>query len=454
MLSKLYDQVRTSWDLQAEGREQRTCLNEQFHQCVDAQVEENELKSQLAKTTWFKLPSTKHSPYLTLNNSSSSSFISFDQAFVNIANALQWDDNKKAKMIKAGIVRDLCFRCPSSNVDTKEFTDRVIATRFFGQAITTTTSIADYIPPRRDAIPFLALDLFTHHTPSRITWIQVRDLYYDFHTYAKRELDLDEMFYGLQTKEYNKLNKKQRAKNEAIRENQIPSMEVPFSIFIRAFTRQICPLDLKQPENSDPFWSTSVGEAWTALADNANEESSKHKKVKLDDDEETKVEQLINWQTVYQGFTAICPKVHSPQAVIASSSIKSTKSDQNIIQEMIQQSFTDTKAASSAQETTTKSVSKSDRMVESIKKQYAALLKKKKPEQQPTSSSITPETSLPVTQMLHQFTTKNEKTTVPIEEKMQPLHPELESFMSPHERVPSFQLRTPYSKSYSSKPST
>jgi len=427
----LYDEANTYWNLEAEGREQRRCLSEKFHQCTQAQVNENEFKTQLAKTTWFKDATMRNSPYLILDTNETI-FISIDQAFMNVAIALNWNEVKKAKIVKKGIIRDLCFRCVSTNVDSREFTNILIESKFFGEAVP-----VGFVPPRREPPHFLGLDLFLNHNPSRIAWPQVCKLYLDFHKYSKRELDLDELFAGLQSREYKKLSKKQRAKTDGIRENQIALMPVPFEIFIRAFTKHICPLDLKNPENSDPFWTTTIGAEWRLQGDNASTK----------DQEDT---QTIDWKTVYQGFSAICPLVAPLDQIDETAEATSLDTPTPVTTEI---------ASAPALKT--------ERVVESIKKHYAAIMAKKQDKHSIDFVATTPaEQQLYISKNVQQ-----ENSTIPkkdfqmailpysthnfiypvapvIQTSMAPQQPH-HGFLSKAEKPPHFQLRTPYSKTYS-----
>jgi hypothetical protein len=314
----------------------------------------------------------------------------------------------------------------------------LIESKFFGEAVP-----VGFVPPRREPPPFLALDLFLNHNPVRIAWPQVRKLYLDFHKYSKRELDLDELFAGLQSREYKKLSKKQRAKTDSIRENQITLMPVPFAIFIRAFTKHLCPLDLKNPENSDPFWATTIGAGWRLQSDN----------ISADDQEDT---QTIDWKTVYQGFSSICPVVAPLDQIDETAEATTLEIPTPVIP------------------IASEPASKTESVVESIKKHYAAIMAKK--QHKHSVDFVATTTTTPAVKQQQLYISKNvnnlqqEGSTIPEKDFQMatlstpnffyPMAPVIQTsmaftpqqphqgFLSKAEKPPHFQLRTPYSKTY------
>jgi len=258
------------------------CLREKFRSCPSTQVIEIEFREQLSSTKWFKT-----TPPHFADEKLASSYITCDQAFIALAQLLQWDEEKRKKYAKKGLVRDLCLRCASARVATDEFVQALVQSRLFGVAPNNTPSLA-----RKESPSFLSLQFFAD-PPAFVHWSEILLLYQQFRQYVTRFQDVDDLFSALQLNEYKKLNKKDRAKNDMLREAQLSILDVPFHIFVREFMKTVCPLNLQHVEVSDPFWSTACGKQWQQWIDKP----------------QSNEQRTISWAEVRDGFKSAEPCV-------------------------------------------------------------------------------------------------------------------------------------------------
>lgn len=312
-VKKTYEQYKRRKQLQPEGRYQKKLMQTiYFEQCSNVYVLESELKKELKSSKWFRNSTHMDDPYLqpVLDEKGNEveSYIGMMDAFAKVAQILEWDQAKQSQVLDKNPppFKTLCFNCPSTQVDTKEYTKKILDSGVFGSAVD-----PNIIPERLTVKPFVSNDLFVNGEPDRIAWIQMQELFYEHDDFVLFQQKVDQMFLKLQKEAQASASKGQRGKiPDVLKENQIFATEVPFQSFIKKFSSKFCKLDLKNPENSHPFWSTETGKEWQQMYEKILSDQETPSDGTTSDTTVT-VEPKINWASVYNGILELYPKVQT-----------------------------------------------------------------------------------------------------------------------------------------------
>jgi hypothetical protein len=262
--------------LTAGGKEQRDKLESIFREHKSAMVLQSEFQAALKLTKWFKASPYKNHPYVNGDCSSTSTntstsvtpdpdcgskYLTIDEAIAIVAGILGWDTTKIIKHTPTII--DIMLNCPNTTDNFAELKAAVIASGFFGPEVATD----DIVPERMHRPVLLAGKVFQNPQPERITWAQLRQYFNDYYKWGSFVMKVDEFTFKKQKQLYERLPSKDKATTEAVIDNKILSMTLPYVNFIKKFADKLCNFNCKHPEKNHPFWSTPTGQQWAIDAE-------------------------------------------------------------------------------------------------------------------------------------------------------------------------------------------
>ena len=182
-------------------------------------------------------------------------------------------------------LRKLCFKCPSTYVQTEEFAKDIYETDIFGPE-----AREEDVPARDEEPQFVFHELFYKRAPAVLTWPQIDALYVEWKQWQAQILEVSKKFLELQKQAY-KLRPDAGKHAAANRQRQQSGTKVPVMTFVNEFEKWGIFAE------NHPVWISHAYLDWKDQSDAAK---------------------TLEWEDVYFGLRESAPKLKNASDALSS----------------------------------------------------------------------------------------------------------------------------------------